>query len=264
METRSADGIGFAAGTWPLDPRMPTLVLLHGSGGAHELWTGQVDALAGRANTVALDLPGRGLTPGPGMRRVSDYAERVARFVDALDAPRPVPCGLSLGGAIALQLLLDRPGRFAAGILIGTGARLRVLPAILDGIERDYAAHLSNMRLAASPRTDPALLAPVLQSNARCPASVTLGDFLACDAFDVMERLIEIDVPVLVVSGEDDRLTPPKYADFLEKHIRGARRVHVERAGHLLPVEKAAELNRAIVGFLAELPLPQDPRGRST
>jgi pimeloyl-ACP methyl ester carboxylesterase len=250
MQTRESNGIGFRCGAWPLDPKQSTLIFLHGSGGTNELWQGQVDALAERANTVALDLPGRGLSRGPGMRTVPEYAQAVMDFVGAIEAPQPIPCGLSLGGGIALQLLLDHPRRFGAGILIGTGARLRVMPAILEGIERDYEAHLSNLQLAASPRTDPEILKRVLESNARCPAEVALGDFQACDAFDVMKRLGEIDVPVLVVSGEDDRLTPPKYADFLEKSIRHARRAHVMDAGHLAPAEKPAEVNRAIVEFL--------------
>ena len=250
METREAHGIGFTTGTWPLDATRASLIFLHGSGGSNVLWHGQVDALSDRANTIALDLPGRGLSAGPGMRAIPEYARAVLDFVAAIEAPRPIPCGLSLGGGIALQLLLDHPERFAAGILIGTGARLRVMPAILEGIERDYEAHLAGMDIAASPRTDRELLRPIKESNARCSAEVALGDFLACDAFDVMERLGEIEVPVLVVCGEDDRLTPPKYADFLEKSIRNARRARVADAGHLAPAEKPAEVNRAIVDFL--------------
>jgi pimeloyl-ACP methyl ester carboxylesterase len=255
METRVVEGIGLRSSTWPLDRDEATLVFLHGSGGSNVLWQAQLEGLAGRANAVALDLPGRGLSRGPGLRTIPDYAEAVAGFVAALGAPRPIPCGLSLGGGIALQLLLDHAALFEAGILIGTGARLRVMPAILEGITRDYEAHLSNLHLAASPRTDRELLEPVLESNARCPAEVALGDFMACDAFDVMERLGEIEVPVLIVSGQDDSLTPPKYADFLEKSIRRARRAHILDAGHLAPAEKPAEVNEAIVGFLDALGL---------
>lgn len=250
MESREANGIGFSCGAWPLDAGKPTLIFIHGSGGTRALWAGQVQALAERANTVALDLPGRGASAGPGMRSIPDYAAAVARFVESIAAPCPVPCGQSLGGGIVLQLLLDHPGRFAGGILVATGARLRVMPAILEGITRNYAAHLSNLELAVSPRTDRARLGPVLEANAGCPAQVALGDFQACDAFDVMDRLGEIDVPVLVISGEDDRLTPTKYADFLEKHIAGARRVHLADAGHLIPAERPVETSRAIAGFL--------------
>lgn len=251
MEERESNRIGFVAGTWPLDPANPTLLFIHGSGGTSALWRGQIDALAGRANTVALDLPDRGRSKGAGMSRMQDYARAVMDFVDELEAPRPIPCGLSLGGGIVQQLLLDYPDRFSAGILIGTGARLRVMPAILEGVEKDYETHLSGTAaIAASPKTDPALLEPLVREMALCPPEVALGDFQACDAFDVMERLSEIQVPVLVISGEDDKLTPPKYGAYLTQHIKNAERVHIMDAGHLSPLEKSAEVNQGILDFL--------------
>jgi pimeloyl-ACP methyl ester carboxylesterase len=251
MESCESNGIGFVAGIWPLELTKPTLVFIHGAGGTSALWRGQVDVLASRANTVALDLPGRARSGGPAMNGMRDYAKRVMDFVEDIEAPQPIPCGLSLGGGIVQQLLLDYPDRFASAILIATGARLRVMPMILEGIEKNYDAHLaSTASFAASPKTDPALIQPLVDEMAKCPAEVALGDFQACDAFDVMERLSEIQVPVLLITAEDDQLTPPKYGDYLERHIKNTERVHLLDAGHLSPLEKPAEVNQAIIGFL--------------
>lgn len=256
METHQVQGVSFTTGGWPLDSSKCTLVFIHGSGGSNVLWAGQIDALSARANTVALDLPGHGQSQGQGMQRMEDYARAVADFIEAVDAPRPIPCGLSIGGAIVQQLILDFPDRFAGGILIGTGARLRVLPAILEGIEKDYQAHVAALpQFAASPKTDPAMLQNIMEANARCPAQVALGDFLACDRFDVMDRLTDINLPILIISGDDDRLTPPKYADYLEKNIKNARRVYIMDAGHLVPAEKPGEVNQVIMDFLDETEL---------
>ena len=71
MVFQERDGIGFAAGRWPLDQDRPTLVFIHGSGGSHALWQGQVDAMLAVANTIAVDLPGHGASRGPGCDRVS-------------------------------------------------------------------------------------------------------------------------------------------------------------------------------------------------
>jgi pimeloyl-ACP methyl ester carboxylesterase len=68
-----------------------------------------------------------------------------------------------------------------------------------------------------------------------------------------MARLGEIHKPVLVISGSDDRLTPPKYGDFLASRIRGSQRVLIQDAGHLVPIEKAAEVNRALGAFVTRL-----------
>ena len=255
MVYKDVKGVGFAAGRWPLDPKQPTLVFIHGSGGDHSLWQGQVDALLASANTVALDLPGHGQSRGPGLTHVPAYAAAVAALLERLQAPRPIPCGLSLGGAIVLQLLLDYPALLAGGVLMGTGARLRVLPEILASIETDYRGFVDSLgRFGASDKTAPELILKVQQATATCPPDVTAGDFRACDTFDVMARLIEIDKPVLVLSGADDRLTPPKYSAYLEAHIRGSRRVEIPDAGHLVPVEKPIAVNQALQSFLASLP----------
>ena len=215
------------------------------------LWQGQVDALARRVNTVAVDLPGHGRSAGEGLKSVDAYARWVAELVEALGAPAPIACGLSLGGAVAQQLLLDHAGLFRAGILMGTGARLKVMPQILETIENDYDAFLASMNAyAASPSTDKERLSVLQDAGRLCPAVVTLGDFRACDAFDVMARIGSIKAPVLVVTGEDDMLAPPKYGAFLEEHIPNAKRILIPRAGHLAPFEQSEEVNLAISAFL--------------
>jgi len=245
----------FSAGRWPLDPDSPTLVFIHGSGGDHTLWDRQVEALVDVANTIALDLPGHGTSRKPGCDRVPDYAAAVAGFLENLRPPRPIPCGLSIGGAIVLQLLLERPALLAAGVLMGTGARLRVLPEIFETIATDYEGFVDMLgRMGASAQTDPACLLPVRRAAAACPPAVTAGDFKACDRFDVMDRLDRIDRPVLVVSGAEDQLTPPKYSDFLEAHIPGAVRARIQGAGHLMPVEQPEAVNQALRAFVADLP----------
>jgi len=251
MHSHEEAGIHFVAGRWPLAPDKATIVFIHGSGGSHRLWGGQVDALAAHVNTVALDLPGHGRTGGAGRDSVADYAGVVDDFIAAIGTPHPVPCGLSLGGAIVQQLLLDRPKRFKAGILMGTGARLKVLPAIFEALAGDFKGFLEMLdKFAFSPATPGEVKAPVLADTAACDPSVTSGDFMACDRFDVMSRLPEMAVPVLVVTAEDDRMTPPKYGQFLKAHIPGASRVHLQAAGHLMPVEQPEALNRAILDFL--------------
>lgn len=253
MIAAKVDGIAFQANRWPPAADRPTVLFLHGSGGSGVLWQHQVDAL-NEANTVAVDLPGHGKSDGGGRDRVEDYARDMIAFVEAAALPRPIPCGLSIGGAIALQLLLDAPELFQAGVLCCTGARLRVLPAILETIANDYERFVADLgRFGAAAATDPARLEAIVEATRNCPPAVTLSDFRACDRFDVMDRLGEIFRPVLLVSGDEDRLTPPKYADYLETRIFETERTHIEGAGHLLPLEQPEALNTAIERFLQGL-----------
>jgi len=253
---RDANGIAYVTAGWPLDPAKSTLIFIHGGGGSHVLWTGQIDALADRANTIAIDLPGHGKSQGEGMSTIEDYARAVADFIRTVEAPRPVPCGLSMGGAITQQLLLDHQDACCAGILVGTGARLRVMPVILKAIQEDFSSYVDSfLAYAASEKTDMARLRPLTEATATCSPQVALRDFKACDAFDVMERLPSILAPVLVITAEEDNLTPPKYGVFLEEKIANASRVHIQDAGHLVPAEKPEEINMAIEAFLDQIGL---------
>jgi pimeloyl-ACP methyl ester carboxylesterase len=246
-------GIAYTAGIWPPNPDRPTVVFIHGSGLTKGLWQYQIDDLAGHMNTLALDLPGHGESRTPAFDRVEDYAESVMRFIGAQQLPRPIPCGLSLGGAVALQMLLDDPHELAGGILIGTGARLRVHPAIFEAIAKDFTRFTDGNGLyGASSKTEPGRLAPLREMAAACPPETCLLDFRACDRFDVMTRLPEIKLPVLIVNGADDPLTPPKYSDYLEQRITHAHRVTVPDAGHLAPVEQPEAVNTGIEAFVRD------------
>jgi pimeloyl-ACP methyl ester carboxylesterase len=227
--------------------------MLHGSGNTGVLWEGQVAGLADVANVIAVDLAGHGDSELSLVDSVREHVSSIAGLIDALDVSPAIVCGLSLGGAIALQILLDHPDRVAAGVLIGTGARLRVSPVILKMIEQDFAGFVNSMPMvAASPGTDGALLEPLMQAVLKNGADVSARGFRICDDFDVMERLGEIERPVLVVSGENDQLTPPKYGRYLAEHIAEAKLVMLSDARHLSPLERPDTVNRVIREWLEE------------
>ena len=251
MEQRKTNGIGYITDGWPLDPTKSTLVFIHGAGGSGAFWSAQVQGLAAQVNTVAIDLPGHGRSGGGGKSKIEDYVRAVVDFIQQVDIPTPVPCGLSMGGAITQQLLLDFHDQANAAILISTGATLKVAPALLETIENDYDAFVDMIcKFSCSKKTNRELVQPFREDLERCQPKITYGDFRACDRFDVTDRLPSIDVPVLVVTAEDDKLTPPKYADVLEKTIKNAVRAHIMDAGHVVPMEKPVAVNQVILEFL--------------
>ena len=252
MEERIENGIGMIAGAWPLDPNKSTIFFIHGSVGSKTLWQDQVAALSERANTVAIDLPGHGISKGPGKDKVEEYARVVLQFIDETSIPNPIPCGLSIGGAIVLRLLIDFKERFRAGILVNTGARLRVMPAIFDAIKNDFPAFAESvptMGIVSECFDQEKRLRLAEEARANDP-DVIYGNFKACDAFDVMSRLKEIDMPVLVLAADGDMLTPPKYSQYLKDNIVSAEMTMIHNAGHLSPIEKPDEINAAVTAFL--------------
>lgn len=230
------------------------LVLVHGAAGSGDVWTPQVAGLADAARVLAVDLPGHGGTGGAGCQSVTAYAEWVLAFLDALDLDRAVLGGHSMGGAIAQSIALTRPDRLEGLVLVGTGARLRVLPRVIE-LFRQGSPEAAPLvaSLSYSPGTPPGRVVQAEQALRDTPPLVTLGDFLACDRFDVMAGLGAVRLPTLVVVGRDDRLTPPKYAAFLARAIPGARLVEVDDAGHFPQLEQPAAVNAALRAFLAAL-----------
>jgi pimeloyl-ACP methyl ester carboxylesterase len=105
-------------------------------------------------------------------------------------------------------------------------------------------------KFASSENTEASLSLPFRDDLTKCKPKVAYGDFQACNQFNVIERLPEISVPVLVISAEDDNLTPPKYARFLEDGIPNTIRKHIHAAGHIASMEKPREVNQAIIAFL--------------
>lgn len=245
----------FTTGSWPLHPDKPTLVFIHGASQNRLFWRSQVQDLVDVANTMAIDLPGHGTSPGPGADHVADYARTVMAFMDEISVPFPILCGLSLGGAIALELLIQHGERFSAGILVNTGARLRVNPFIFETIQKDFNKFLASIEsVGISAKSDADVLRPAIHASSTCQPEVALGDYQACNHFDVMDRLHLIETPVLVLTAADDVLTPVKYGLYLAEKIAGAKVQTIQDAGHLSPLEKPDQVNHAIRQFLRRLP----------
>jgi pimeloyl-ACP methyl ester carboxylesterase len=219
------------------------------------VWRRQLEGLADAARLIAVDLPGHGATGGRGCLSVDAFARWVLEVLDAAGIERAVVGGHSMGGAVALTLALGQPERLDGLALVGTGARLRVLPRVLELYRDDPPAGASIVAgLSYSPSTPRAAVVEADESLAATPPVVTLGDFLCCDRFDVMTKLTALRLPTLVVVGRDDRLTPPKYAAYLGRSIAGARVVEVEAAGHFPQLEQPAAVNAALRRFLTALP----------
>ena len=98
----------------------------------------------------------------------------------------------------------------------------------------------------------------LFRSLAATNASVLHGDFLACDGFDVMDRLGAIDRPALVIVGEDDHMTPVKYARFLADHLPRAQLNVIPAAGHMVMLEQPAAVEDALRVWLdSTFPAPR-------
>jgi len=231
------------------------LIMIHGSLCRHRLWDLQ-QSLTKRAQLVLLDLPGHGDSePLDGSISVSRFSRIIAKLMHRLKLRSVVPVGHSLGGAIAIQLALDYPQLLSGLVLIGTGAKLGVLPAILEGLRTQYKAgiELTIGQLGFAPHADPKLVEWSKAECLYCDPSIGYADFVACNEFDVRNRIHEIKVPTLVLFGEEDQLTPIKWAHFLADKIPKAKLTIIQQAGHMVMLEQPENVNAAISSFLKDL-----------
>jgi pimeloyl-ACP methyl ester carboxylesterase len=230
----------------------PPLVLVHGAGGTHLDWSPDLRRLPG-AHILALDLPGHGRSMGAGRADTFAYAQDVCALLETLKIERAIIAGHSMGGAIAQQIAIHMPERVAGLILIGTGSRLPVEPALLQRIIEDTERVVEwLMDWSWSADVPQAIRDQGRQRLLETPPQVLQGDYIACQNFDVRDKLGQIAAPTLVLGAADDRMVGLKFSVTLGERIPNATLVIIEGAGHMFPLEKSREVARAVTRWLAE------------
>jgi pimeloyl-ACP methyl ester carboxylesterase len=234
----------------------PTLLLIHGAGGDHLSWPPELRRMPGY-RVITPDLPGHGRTTGPGRQSVQDYARDIIELMDSIGLFRAVFVGHSMGGAISQALALEFPDRVAGIGLISTGPTLPVPSTIIENATNPSTFPLAIkglMELLLGPQTSEYLKGIISKRLTATRQTLLLDDLLACDKFDVTDRLNAIRTPVLVVCGTDDKLTPLRFSKTLSNKIPDAALQTVDGAGHMLVLEQPGRLAKLIGVFLATIP----------
>lgn len=241
---------------WGASP--PDVVVLHGAGGNRDSLAPLGDALAAAGvSVVAVSMPGRPGSDGQPADSIAECAHWLAGVLEELAPEGTVLLGHSMGGGIAIETVLATPARVRGLVLVATGARLRVHPDILARAAEAVEAggHLAEMSAAAlRPDGPPTARSHVLTASSLTPGATALADWRATDRFDRLADVANLDLPVLVVAGEVDPLTPPKYAQYVVDHAPSAELVVLPGAGHWLPVEEAEQVVGAVAAFVRRLP----------
>jgi 3-oxoadipate enol-lactonase len=257
---RSSDGrfAWEAAG----DPASPTLVFLHGIGGAARAWRAQQSFFADRYHTIAWDMPGYGGSAALPATGIGSLAKALQDFLQQLDATQFVLVGHSIGGMVVQQWLTKHP-RAAAGVVLA-----QTSPAFgkADG---DWQKSFIDARLGPLDRgATMAALAPNLVKElvgdapdaggmelarvcmAAVPETTYRAMMLALLGFDQRHSLRLIAVPTLVLSGSKDNNAPAPMMAKMATYIPSATYVEIEGAGHLLNLERPDTFNAALDRFL--------------
>jgi pimeloyl-ACP methyl ester carboxylesterase len=247
----SADIYYFLSAISPAD--CAPVVLLHGAGGTHLSWPAEIRRLPGQ-RMIALDLPGHGKSQAlGGQQTIGGYARRVIDWLASVNLHRAVFVGHSMGSAVALTLAIHHPEQVLGICLLGSGVRLRVHPDLLA----DAASPTTYLKavetivnrsfsITASPR----LVELAGQRMGETRQSVFYGDLQACNAFDVSDHVTEVHQPALVVCGNDDQMTPLRYAQYLADAIPQAKLQIIPAAGHMVMLEQPQAVAQVLSAWL--------------
>ncbi|MGK5681686.1 bifunctional 3-oxoadipate enol-lactonase/4-carboxymuconolactone decarboxylase PcaDC [Actinoplanes sp. URMC 104] len=234
-------------------PGRPLLLLGPSLGtSAETLWRRCAERLRGAHHVVGWDLPGHGESkPAAGGFGIAGLARGVLTLADRLRPGEPFRyAGVSVGGAVGLQLLLDAPERVESAALICTGARIgesagwrqRAETVRSDGTNAVVSGSQQRWFAPGFAQRSPGVAAALLDAlRATDPESYAL----VCEAlaaFDVRDRLGEITAPVLAIAGADDQPTPPDNLAAIASGVRNGRLVVLEGAAHLAPAERPDEV----------------------
>ncbi len=243
------------------------ILFIHGFPFDNSMWRHQIAALSSWERVVP-DLWGAGLVNIPasaGPYSIADQATSLVATLDDLDVDEVVVCGQSMGGYVAFELLRAFPTRVRAAILCNTKATADTPEAKLGRdtmaakAEREgpgaIAAELVPKLLArVTLERQPAVVREVTTMIERQPLYGMVVTLRALrDRPDSTPLLGQIRIPVLVVAGDDDQITPPAGMQAMARAIPGARFMLIPEAGHLSPLEQPEPVNRAIERFLDAL-----------
>jgi 3-oxoadipate enol-lactonase len=229
------------------------------------MWAPQVSALVERCRCVAADLRGFGDSTVAPPYSMEQYADDLAHLLDQLHVEKVVFAGCSMGGYAAFAFWRRHRDRVRALVLADTRASADSDEALarrrhlIDVARTEGATAVANLQIPGlvgktTREKQPDTYDAVHRMIAQAPVEGIVG---ALEAMmlrpDSTATLATIDVPVLIVVGEEDTLTPVKDSRAMQERIAGSRLEVIAQAGHLSSMERPAAFNHLVTEFLGAL-----------
>lgn len=238
------------------DPALPPLLMLTGIGMNLELFD-PVAALFPERRIVSFDMPGIGKSPDPFIPyTMATMALTTAALLDHFDIGQADVMGMSWGGALAQQFAFQHRQRTGKLVLVATTAGATMIPGNLSMLRhlldpREYTVDKTLRRNLAALYSGGGSDDPVSLNAARPPSPLGWAYQLAAiGTWSSLPFLRMLDMPVMVMGGEDDQIVPPCNVHLLAKTIPNARLEMFERGGHLFLLSQRARFAALLGEFL--------------
>jgi pimeloyl-ACP methyl ester carboxylesterase len=235
------------------DDTQRTIIMIHGAGGSTATWFMQHRGLSDSLYVVALDLNGHGRTQD---RSDENLVESYLKDIDSVVSQfeKPILAGHSMGGALAQLYALRNPDKLSGLVLVATGAKLRVADMVFDLLDTDFEGYLGAVEeFMFHKNTSRDLIEASVVEVRKCPVRVIRRDYEMCNAFNVMDRLKEMQIPTLIIVGAQDMMTPVKYSQYLHGQLKKSKLLVIENAGHSVMLEQSSKVNQGILSWASNL-----------
>jgi 3-oxoadipate enol-lactonase len=241
----------------------PPIVLLHPFPVNHEFWLPIAQTLAGRYRVILPDLRGHGDSGvGEGPATMAKHAADIARVMDDADVGRAPLIGVSIGGYALFEFWRRHRGRVAALGLCNTkapadssearGTRLQAANDVIErGAEPFFESMIPRVLGKTTRETRPDLVDGALRMMRKMSADdVAQVQRGMAERADSVETLNTINVPTLIVTGDEDLQTGLNEAELMHQRIASSKLRVVPKAGHYSPWERPQEVKTLLRQFL--------------
>ena len=249
----------------------PVIIFIHGFPLNKSMWSRQLTALKQQYRVIAYDVRGHGESESTDETTFSieNFAHDLVYFMDALKIDKASLCGLSMGGYIALNAIENYPHRFESLVLCDTSCfpdtpetiekRMKTVESIENNGLVRYADNTINVLFASeSLKTKVAEIVAVKEMILTTSIQSLSKTLLAlCVRKETCTLLAHIQVPVLVLVGEEDTITPPTTATYMHENIKNSILHVIKHAGHLSNLENSADFNKQLKTFFTSVYKPQ-------
>lgn len=244
----------------------PVIILIHGFPFNKSMWNKQVETLIENYRVIAYDVRGYGNSDsGAEDFSIELFVSDLIGLMDSLKIEKAMLCGLSMGGYIALNAIVNFPKLFDALILCDTTCmadspeakekRMKTIESInANGVERYAKESVNKLFAPESFVTSKDKIAVVKKMITETPEqSFTKTLYALSRRTDTCNKLEKIVVPVLILVGKEDLITPPSAAHLMQKNIKGSILKIIEHAGHLSNIENTYEFNNYLMEFVSSV-----------
>lgn len=232
----------------PFDPALPAVVLIHGAGMDHTVWSLQTRYLAHHGRSVlAVDLPGHGRSDGAPLASIEELADWIAALLDAAGVPRAALVGHSMGALVALETAARHPARVEQIALLGVAEAMPVHPDLLAAAALNDPSsielvigwgHGPRGHVGGATAPGLALLPGGRRLMQRTRPGVLGVDLGACNAYTRgAEAAAAVACPALFLLGAADRMTPAKSGRALAARIKDSQVLVLPGIGHMVMTE---------------------------